>query len=848
MDEPEVFISYHGDSHGQSSYEMAERLKEFLETHPGRSFKCFLCRRENSDDFYDAINHALNVTEHFILVACDKNGLSDWVSDELKQFDGLRKTGKKTNALINAYIYGNIQLDDLISFNTVFSTKDIASGSNGFEKLYNMLIKRSTSNERVLSFNAEYKFHNIVSLCPLSFRFNETIKNIFLSEKFVNVETDLVMRRIMDDITVFECYISKQFVENILTQGDLLVLQVQNPTVVAEYIVQCTKMYHVLALLFDYNIDNVNIITDGKIIPVPSLKDISFAFYDTIIAINKNYEYTLGNITFTANDISFKLPKHPLNEYGEINYFTRKIGFDEWETKKCNMSNAKFCIFLLTSCYENIVPKGTKASEELADQLDFCKIEIPDVEDSIVDTEKFLIEQHNLSLNRNEYLLDKYYKNIKSGLDMKEEVKELLSSKYNAIAYLIRDYYDKHSSEIFSNIFSKLIEFKNFEKNQGSISRYMYLLIFIFQIYIHNIYSVKLDDVDEMELFEEIKSIYRNEYVREYRLNLFALICSFQKELLFGGKLGIGNVYRQEVHRILNDFETCICNMTQSSDTIQDNKFKDSLLLLYRERAVIWEQCGDSSISHEDRIAYYNRWKLDCEKAIEISKHFSCDKEVLGCVYLNLASSLNRLSREEKDPRTTLMDCLKNLDMAMELFKTSVNDRNIAYAYLHKSDCYEALLKLDAANEYFEFSKFAPLAKEIWQNSARAMNLFKDTDDNVAKCWALRLSIKGKLFMSSEANTCDNLRWSLKSINKAFHYCHASNYVNGMAECVMDLTIYINIIRHFNLTSELLEEIKSTFFDEMATFTSLLKMLELNGEDIYNLQKQTEKLVSKLIK
>lgn len=134
----DVFISYHGGKGNEelSSYKKALELYEYLSN---RNLTCFLYKKESNEDFYDAINNAILYSKHFILVACDRTMLSEWVKDEVKQFDGLRKNGKKTNCLISAYIFGSITEQDLYEFNTLFTTKDIACGEDGFEKLYNSI-------------------------------------------------------------------------------------------------------------------------------------------------------------------------------------------------------------------------------------------------------------------------------------------------------------------------------------------------------------------------------------------------------------------------------------------------------------------------------------------------------------------------------------------------------------------------------------------------------------------------------------------------------------------------------------------------------------------------------------
>ena len=131
----EVFLSYHGggEEGDRSSYGKAAELCEYLES---RGLSCFLCKRENPGDHYDAINAALGECRHFILVASRADMLSLWIEDEVKQFDGLRKNGEKPHCLISAYIFGEIQEKDLWRFNTLFATKDIAKGAGGFERLF----------------------------------------------------------------------------------------------------------------------------------------------------------------------------------------------------------------------------------------------------------------------------------------------------------------------------------------------------------------------------------------------------------------------------------------------------------------------------------------------------------------------------------------------------------------------------------------------------------------------------------------------------------------------------------------------------------------------------------------
>lgn len=141
METKDVFISYHGGqgNESKSSYSKAEELQTFLEK---KGVSCFLYKKTNHDsDFYRAINYALRTCRHLILVACNKEMLSEWVADEVSQFDGLRKNGAKSkNCIISAYIYGKITVQDLYEFNTLFANRNIFYGENGFQKIYESLV------------------------------------------------------------------------------------------------------------------------------------------------------------------------------------------------------------------------------------------------------------------------------------------------------------------------------------------------------------------------------------------------------------------------------------------------------------------------------------------------------------------------------------------------------------------------------------------------------------------------------------------------------------------------------------------------------------------------------------
>lgn len=843
----DIFISYHGNSNSSSSsYEKAKELKDFFENHSGHKYKCFLCKRENVNDFYDAINEAILSAKHFILVACDKKGLSSWVADELKQFDGLRKIGKKQNSIITSFIFGDITIDDLINFNSVFSTKDIAFGNDGFDKLYEMINKSDSLGNKILSFNiTKNNITNLSFLCPINSEFDRKVKKIVDT-----IGIDEIKRKINDDILVFESYIIKCALNKYTTDNDLLIFQVQNPTFISEYITPFLIQKKLSALIIDYNYTSAVFVSDGDAIPILSLNDFEIILENDKLEINVKKFFEKNVLTFIFHKNEIELPFYQSTAHENIPLFKKNfITNESWIKTQTDETNVKFYLYILKSLLVNSIQKNTPLEDEILNEIDFCSLELSNNEMNIPAIEETLVIQKKESLLKNEHLLWEYYKCIKSGITLSEEnTKKLFSSKYGEIAYKIKEYYVNHSTSLIIYVFTKLYEYAVEEKENGFYSKYEFLVTILFELSIHNIFVLNNETIENVDLLNQVKEIFKNEYICYNKHILQTLICSYEKELVFGGKID-DDAYDQKIYDLLDDFEKCICDILKTSPTIKQNQFKDELLLLYRQRSVVWEQCGDRSVHQEDRFRYYALWKKDCESAIELSKLFNCDKEILGCVYLNLASAINRLHAiNNSNSESWINDCLNNLDAALELLKTCSAERYVGYAYLHKSDCYEALLnKKIELNWDFNFSDVSDIVKEIRRNASYAMNIFKTTDDNVAKTSSMRLSIKGKILSSDDENLISNIKAGLKMLRDALKYCKSARYVNGMAACVKDFTFYNQLINNKGIYNELIADIKLTFFEEMDTFSDTIKLIDLDQTDILKIQEQTEQLVSKLL-
>lgn len=202
--EYDVFISYHGGQgdDNKSSYGMAEKLYKYLESY---NIKCFLCKKENANDFYDAINSGILHSKHFILVACDPKMLSQWVEDEVKQFDGLRKNGQKPNSIIAACIFGDITEKDLYNFNPLFATKDIIWGEKEFEKFLKRVLPYSRSSDVIRPQTAS----NDVFIKPF-----DKVSRTFLSNTLKNYE-DINIKEDNEKLTTrLKCMIKTPVPEN----------------------------------------------------------------------------------------------------------------------------------------------------------------------------------------------------------------------------------------------------------------------------------------------------------------------------------------------------------------------------------------------------------------------------------------------------------------------------------------------------------------------------------------------------------------------------------------------------------------------------------------------------------
>ena len=844
----DIFISHHGDEKGAfSSYEKANELKEFFENHAIKPFKCFLCKRENVNDFYDAIQKGILTAKHFILVANDRDGifLSQWVADEVKQFDGLRKLGKKPNSIINAYLYGSITVDDLIEFNPVFSTKDIANKETGFEKLYDQIYDAEVANKPV-SFRIREGVKNFVFASPINPDFRKKI-HAFLS----GAEDEAIFeRKIIDDLTAFELFFAKEMLVHSFSSDEFILFQVVNPHFVAEQLLSSETQINRTVLLFDYQNEDSILLIDGNLIQIRDICDFNVICNDRSLLIREEKIAGKSVLALQYGDMQIDIPYNGFDIEETVSY--RRIetaSFSSWEKCPTEYSNIKIAIYYLSLVKDIIKEKNEMVAEEIEGEIEVLGYELSDGKYEKNDIERSILEQVRSSITLEESLLREYFLSLKAGKTYDDaKSKKLFSSRYCDVAYYIKDFYSTNSTESLSRAMDMIYDFAMTELNVGVYSRYEVLVFMLFELSIYNVFLFDDIRIAKWNLHSHILKMIDTEYLMERKLKLLATNCAYKKELVFGGMLEEQD-YSSAVDNLLKEFEHCI-ELIERERSIKDREdyFNDELLLLYRQRCVIWENRGDHSFKQSDRLKYYSAWRTDCEKAIGIASRFDCDKETLGCVYLNLASSYIRLfCIKGNSSKIDIDKCLEYLDAAEKVLKVNSARRYIGYIYLHRSDYYGVKLNLLLSAENADEEMIREIATLVKKNATYALNIFKNTEDNIAKSSAIRLQIKGKIFSADSEDLISSIRLGVKQIREALSFCKKARFVNGVATCISDLTTYIGIIEKKGVYDELADEIKDVFVEEMKVLSSIIKLLELDKIDILEMQEQMEKLIIKLI-
>jgi|GEM_PF-5597629 len=231
-----IFISCHGKGEQEdiscSSYKEAKRLYEFLLSKGQRPF---LCEHEKPNDFYDEIQRAIDSSTHFILVAKDKNLLSPFIREkEVKPFVSFKTSRRKPKhdySVITAFLYGDkITIDDLLSFENVFSSKSIKEikTDEDEKKAFDVIYKNIIDSDKQINYITETQGPQEV-LSPIYAGSSLTKKSLkyefddLTPFEFENVVHDISEKLLESTLDQFENYKHNNFEIRCLKTKDAII-------------------------------------------------------------------------------------------------------------------------------------------------------------------------------------------------------------------------------------------------------------------------------------------------------------------------------------------------------------------------------------------------------------------------------------------------------------------------------------------------------------------------------------------------------------------------------------------------------------------------------------------------
>ncbi len=841
--EYDVFISYHGGQveSENSSYSKASELKDFLEE---RGLKVFLCKDQHDGDFYDSINEAIIGSKHFILVACDKTKLSKWIYDEVKQFDSLRKNGQKPNCIINAYVFGDLQPSDLFTFNTVFTSVDIKTGDTGFEELYQQIAKKnpylkenknrfSTDSELkkvkyldMTNFEVEEKiFECIKGMDPSqSDYWSDYVKELF---GFYNVSSIFqYINRIDDDCDVLIVKLYRHYIINCL----LNVMEIDD-SIELDYIV----------FVADDGTTDPNTIVDVKNKKIGTVSERFTLKYNngTVTVDCDKDKPSINNITIETQNSRFD-EIEILPQEGDEDIPVTVIEIDDSIRARndyIEIYESDFLTFVLGSIVnkfrdEKWIDEETSSFFRYVFAEPYDQIKVKTVFDNIY--KRLIVEENSI--------LSQYRTFKRTGSFTNSGIKDTTNQRYLAIVEKIRTFYLSKDQNSLIDAISLLEIERGSEMKKGSHYKQQSLLLIIAELVMNNVYSFESNPSSFNNIIEELKTTSSREIISDYRDYLNTIVLSIQKEMIFSG------VYASISNSIPSALNLILSNMTKQIDMLtaqNDNRemVVSQLFLLYRQRAVIWEHLGDSTAEYNQRMDYYRSWRDDTLNAIKYGNEHDSDREILGCAYLNYASSSNRLACTKstvEEKKNDYSECLKNLDTAYSILRGNSAKRYIGYVHLHRADCY---------SEMFE-SKMYDNEQEIIRlmniSSRKANDIFRDTQDLIGRGWSLRLMAKA-IIHSEEGDLKVRLVDGLNKLKTALTVDTEACVIKEISRCVKDFSIYLGMIDANMLSSDMDGLIKQIFSSELKAFMTVVRDVGLEYSDIGSVQGSLTTIMEKLL-
>lgn len=836
----DVFLSYHG---GQldgpsSSYRKAEELKSFLET---RNLKVFLCKAGNPADFYDAISEGILGSRHFILVACDAKMLeqSRWVHDEIKQFDGLRKNGAKNKGMIGAFIFGKLTPADLWNYNPVFSTIDITFGDNGFESLYGQIAASDGIKE-----NGDKTIRMAKPLTSVKF-FDLT--NFEVERQLASC---INSREDTSERAYWMSYAKELFgFYNVLTIFDYIKCLSESTNVlivrlyrhyILNYMVKISEIKPIgdldyMILVADDDSGGGDVIVDFRNRQCMECdKDRCLMYENGTVHISSNQSTSsLERVTVSLGDCKFEQMLISPQE-GDEDLPVLSFGCDgkggRQENAFVNIQRPEFLSFIIHSITDVFI-RERWIDKDSAEYFDCVFTEPFDQKTVMAEFDKLyrkLIEDEcGVVAQYGEYKRTGTFGNGGRG------------NRYSAIVGKIKNFYLHQDQNSLSDAIALLQMERKAELQRGSHYKQQAILLIIAELVMNTMYSCENDQATLNGLIGELRNSRNREVIPDYANQLYTMTLSIQKEMVFSGMYsGIADTLPAALNVMLSDMSRQIELLKDLHDSRE--VILSQLFLLHRQRAVIWEHLGDSTSDYGKRIHYYQSWKDDTLAAITYGKQYPSDQEILGCAYLNYASSLNRLAGtlDTEGMQKNYAECLSTLQLARETLKGNSAGRYIGYVYLHRADCYSEMYDSGLYDN-------KTIVRAMKSEARQAISIFEKTQDLIGRGWSMRLLAKAIIHSDDEelkvllVNGLNKLKAALAVDTKA---C----VVKEISRCVQDFSKYLGMIEENMLSGEMEGLIKQIFSAELEAFVRIVRDVDLDFTDITPVQNSLKLIMDKL--
>ena len=835
----DVFLSYHGGQSNSvnSSYQKAEELKSYLND---KGLSVFLCKDTASSDFYDAINQGILQSKHFILVACDKNMLSKWVYDEIKQFDSLRKNGEKPNGMIGAYIFGDLQPSDLYKFNSVFSSIDIKFGEDGFASLY----------EQISALDGVYARTMITQHALSSVRYID-MTNLEVGRKIVSCinrleqsERDYWTSYAMELFGFYNVLSIFDYIRLLSESTNVLVIRLYRHYIL-NFMVKASEIKPIgdleyLILVADDNSGGKDVIIDLRNRRfLVNDEDTTLQYENGVIRISANQSQSSKNrVVISSGEHGYDQMLTPPQE-GDEDIPTLLVRIDHNDIRsECvyvDVQKSDFLSFIVHSIVNKLIGEQW-IDKDTAKYFDYIFTESYDKNRVLMQFDqlyKKLIATENSIITQ--YSAFKRTGTFASGQNNINE-----NHRYAAVIEKIKGFYLNKDAHSLIDAISLLEMERKVELQRGSHYKQQAILLIISELVMNNMYSYENDQSVLNCLVKDLQASRSREVIPDYGNQLYTMMLSIQKEMIFSGMYESVSISMQSALSII------LSNMTKHINLLKelaDNRevVVSQLFLLYRQRAVIWEHLGDASSDYVKRMDCYRSWRDDTLAAINFGKSYESDKEILGCAYLNYASALNRLTvtiDTDDGKKKSYAECLENLNVAYRILRGNCARRYIGYVHLHRADCY---------SEMYESGLYdnTEVVRQMDLSSRKALDIFNETQDLLGRGWALRILVKA-IIRTEGKDLKVRLVDGLNKLKAALVVNTQASVVKEISHCVKDFSEYLRMIEVNKLSDEMEGLIKQIFSAELKAFVMVVRDVDLDHSDIFSVQGALRLIMDKL--